>query len=124
MEMFVIALIAVLAFAAVLGPLFRRGTRTAADEREFDVGHADDTAFESALAPMTAGPATPMAPIAPPSEHPHHEPDEIEREVLRYREGLRAGTVCMKCGAASPAESAYCGDCGKRLPLVDAREFE
>jgi uncharacterized OB-fold protein len=43
--------------------------------------------------------------------------------VLRYREALRAGTLCVRCGQANPPGSAYCADCGKRLPLGDAKEF-
>lgn len=125
MEMLVIAVIAVVAFAAVLLPLFRRGTRSAADAREFDLGGAGhDVTVDETVPPIGAGPATPVAPTAQPPEQPHPEADAIERAVLRYREALRAGTVCMKCGEANPPDSAFCADCGKRLPRADAREFD
>lgn len=117
MEMAVITLIALLAFAAVLYPLFKRGP-AGDDEREFGMGSDD-----GALAPMAAGPATPLADVTT-----HDEPaaggDDIEREVLRYRVAVRAGTVCRKCGQANPADSAFCFECGARLARADAKEFE
>jgi hypothetical protein len=42
----------------------------------------------------------------------------IEADVARYREALRAGTVCARCAQANPSGSRFCGDCGK--PLRDA----
>jgi hypothetical protein len=41
---------------------------------------------------------------------------EIEAEVLRYRDALRAGTICTRCGQANPAGSRFCGECGRALP--------
>ena len=45
---------------------------------------------------------------------------EIERDVLLYREALRAGTVCTRCGQANSAESRFCADCGRAL--VNAKQ--
>jgi len=47
-------------------------------------------------------------------------PDEaaIETEVARYRESLRAGSLCRRCGAANPPGSRYCAECGR--PLTEA----
>lgn len=42
----------------------------------------------------------------------------LDREVARYREALRAGTVCASCRFANPPESHFCAACGKRLPGV------
>lgn len=42
--------------------------------------------------------------------------DWLDREVERYREAVRAGTVCGSCRFANPAGSRYCADCGRRLP--------
>lgn len=124
MEMLVIAGLALVAFAAVLLPLFRRGTRTAADEREFDMGQSrEPLVADEAVPPVGGGHAASVAPGAH-DEESHVETDDVEREVLRYRAALRAGTLCPKCGQANPAESVYCSDCGKRLPLADAREFD
>ena len=39
----------------------------------------------------------------------------VEQEVVRYREALRAGTICVRCGQANPAGSRFCGDCGRPL---------
>ena len=33
----------------------------------------------------------------------------------RYREALRAGTVCEHCTFANPPGSRFCADCGRRL---------
>jgi hypothetical protein len=43
---------------------------------------------------------------------------EIENEVLRFREALRAGTVCTRCSQANPPGSRFCGDCGRPLRNV------
>lgn len=42
----------------------------------------------------------------------------IDREVERYRAALRAGTLCVRCRFANPADARFCADCGKRLPGV------
>jgi hypothetical protein len=44
-------------------------------------------------------------------------PDDelIEAEIARYREALRAGTVCEHCTFANPPGSRFCADCGRRL---------
>lgn len=124
MEMLVIGLIAVAAFAAVLFPLFRRRP-----------GFGDETEFEnvppasSVERPPTGAAVTPAAavgerPVGAVGGAAATDADAIEAEVLRYREAVRAGTVCRKCGQANPADSLYCFECGARLPLADAREFE
>lgn len=128
MEMLVIGLVALAAFAAVLIPLFRRRPGFG-DEKEFEnippaaaekasqfsagkaAEPADDDRAEAAQ--LSAGETADSA-----------EEDGVEAEVLRYREAVRAGTVCRKCGQANPADSAYCYECGSRLPLADAKEFE
>jgi hypothetical protein len=114
MEMLAVAVIALAAFAVVLIPLLRRGVPSAADQREFAVD--EDVATQAAS--VRAGAAAERA------AEPAANGDAIEREVLRYREALRAGTLCARCGQANPPDSAYCSDCGTRLPLADAREFD
>jgi ribosomal protein L40E len=135
MEMFVIALIALAAFAVVLVPLFRR--RTGADAHEFDAAplRSRPETGEGVVPPMAAGPATPVAPAGAMAPDAPAEPavpdaqtqtagdDELEREVARYRAALRAGTLCRKCGAANPPDSRFCAECGAGLPLTDAEEF-
>ena len=107
MEMLVIAVVALVAFAAVLVPLFRRRP-----------GIGDDLEFENTGTEPTP---PPDATAQPPQQAPD---DELEREVLRYRDAVRAGTVCPKCGQANPVDSSYCYECGARLPRADAQEFE
>lgn len=115
MEMLVIGLVALAAFAAVLVPLFRRRPGVG-DEKEFEnIPPAATEATES---------RTDEPPQAPAAADARSEEDRVEAEVLRYREAVRAGTVCRKCGQANPAGSAYCYECGARLPLADAKEFE
>jgi cell division septation protein DedD len=137
MEMLIIAVVAIVAFAAVLIPLFRRRP----DEHEaaeFDAGgearSARPTEEVDVVPPMAAGPATPVAAgigadaaaahtsDAAPAEAAAE--DDVEIEVQRYRAALRAGTLCSKCGQANPAESKFCFDCGAALPLTEAREFD
>ena len=105
MEMLIIGLIALVSFAAVLVPLMRRRSG-AGDEHEFE----GDPPADSAPPATDAGTASVS--------------DAIEAEILRYRAAVRAGTVCRKCGQANPAGSAYCYECGTRLPLADAKEYE
>ena len=118
MELLVITIVAVVAFALVLIPLFRRGPR-GDDEREFGSG----TRREAPPAPMGAGPATPLADV---TAHAGREvaADDVEREVLRYRTAVRAGTICRKCGQANPADSLFCFKCRAQLQRADAKEFE
>jgi hypothetical protein len=118
MELLVIAVIAVAAFALVLIPLFRRGPR-GDDEREFSTEARSTAAF----APIGAGPVAPLADVAEPDAHVLAV-DDIEREVLRYRSAVRAGTMCGKCGQANPADSLFCFECGAQLQRADAKEFE
>jgi hypothetical protein len=106
MEMLIIGLIAIAAFTAVLLPLLQRGRR-AATEEEFDgpaQAHAAPNIAADAGSPVVS--------------------DAIEAEILRYRSAVRAGTVCRKCGQANPDGSVYCYECGGRLPLADAKEYE
>lgn len=108
MEMLAIALIVLVAFAAVLVPLLRR---------RGDGSSAPEHASPDAAAADDAGAATPASGESAGDE-------AIEQEVLRYREAVRADTVCGKCGQANPPDSAYCFECGARLPRADAKEFE
>lgn len=40
---------------------------------------------------------------------------EVEREIMRYREARRAGTLCARCTAANRAGSRFCAQCGAQL---------
>lgn len=86
MELIVVLLIAGAAVAAVLIPLVRRGP-------------AHDPSLDD-------GPARPRR---------QRDPAETEALIARYRQALRDGTVCRRCGRANPAGSRYCAECGRRL---------
>lgn len=119
MEMLVIAVIAVVAFAAVLVPLFRRRPGYG-DEREFEnIPSALPATQKSEPTSPAAEPTTPADVDAAATDD-----DELELEVKRYRAAVRAHTVCSKCGQANPADSSFCFECGAALPRADAREFE
>lgn len=45
----------------------------------------------------------------------YEDADALDADVARYREALRAGTVCRRCRAANPAGSRYCSECGQEL---------
>lgn len=142
MEIVIIAIVAVAAFAAVLYPLLRRRGGGADDAAEFGEPRApgaradrepvaDPATGRGVIPPMAAGPATPVAPVVtttprpvgPQSPEPADE-DRLEAEVARYRAALRAGTICRKCGEANAPESRFCADCGAALPLTESHEFE
>jgi hypothetical protein len=131
MEMLVIGLIAIAAFAAVLIPLFRRRPGYG-DESEFEnipAAPTEPPGAGSAPGTMPPPPGTASSTSPTPRDSGAHDPpaasgDPVEAEVLRYREAVRAGTVCKKCGQANPADSQFCYECGARLPLADAKEFE
>jgi hypothetical protein len=129
MEMLVIGVITIVAFAAVLIPLFRRRPG-AGDAREFEgapdtAGDAASTGEGPADVAANAAPATaPASADTSVSDTTGAGVDELELEVTRYRTAVRAGTVCRKCGQANPAESMFCFDCGERLPRDEAKEFE
>jgi hypothetical protein len=46
---------------------------------------------------------------------------EVEREIMRYREAVRAGTVCGRCRAANREGSRFCSDCGQPLKPTTRR---
>ncbi|MGH7501321.1 MAG: zinc-ribbon domain-containing protein [Longimicrobiales bacterium] len=87
MEIAVLVIIGAAAAVAVLQPVFRPPAVEAID-------------FEGA-------PATAEARIA--------ALQRIEPELQRYREAVRSGTVCSRCGQANPAGSRFCYECGRRL---------
>jgi len=41
--------------------------------------------------------------------------DDVEREIARAREGLRAGTACDACGWVNRTGSRFCAGCGRVL---------
>lgn len=50
-------------------------------------------------------------------------PDAVlDAQVARYREALRAGTVCERCEQANPPGSRYCSECGRALSLAAGRQ--
>ena len=40
---------------------------------------------------------------------------DFEADLQRYRDALRAGTVCGHCREPNPAGSRFCGQCGRPL---------
>jgi hypothetical protein len=46
----------------------------------------------------------------------------LDADVLRYRDALRAGTVCSRCRAANPPGSRFCTECGRELEGEGAQE--
>jgi hypothetical protein len=40
---------------------------------------------------------------------------ELEADVRRYRDAVRADTVCARCKAANRAGSRFCTECGREL---------
>ena len=93
MDVVVIALIAVVVVAAVAWPLLRGGP---ASDPHLD---PDPSVLEATDAKSAGAIGSP----------------ELEREILQYRDALRAGTVCPRCTTANPADSRFCAQCGKPI---------
>jgi hypothetical protein len=45
----------------------------------------------------------------------YDDPDALDVDLARYREALRAGTVCPRCRQANVPESRFCSECGREL---------
>lgn len=41
--------------------------------------------------------------------------EELDEEVQRYRDAVKADTLCDRCLYANPPKSRYCADCGRAL---------
>jgi hypothetical protein len=98
-EILVIVIVAAAAVAAVFYPLLsRRGSAPSGD--------IDPLERASPIAAPAAARPVPASALAD---------DELEAEVHRYRDALRAGTVCEYCRQANPPASRFCYECGQRL---------
>jgi hypothetical protein len=49
---------------------------------------------------------------------------EIEADVDTYRQAIRAGTLCTRCGLANSEGSRFCAECGRPLPGATKPEAE
>jgi hypothetical protein len=54
-------------------------------------------------------------PDAPVSEPEVLDEAALDAEIDRYRQAVRDGTICDRCGQANPAGSAFCYECGRAL---------
>lgn len=70
-------------------------------------------AVAAALIPLARGLDTTRS--APATGPGFRDDDAIEAEVARYRDSLRAGTLCRRCRFPNPAGSNFCADCGRPL---------
>ena len=44
-----------------------------------------------------------------------YAPADLDADVARYHEAMRADTLCAHCAEASPPGSRYCMRCGRRF---------
>jgi len=65
-------------------------------------------------APPPAAPARPLGAAAADSA--------TEQEILRYREALRARTICPACSTANAPGSRFCRECGEALVVPGAAQ--
>lgn len=129
MEIVILALLGVLILGAVVAPLFR-GRDRYQDEAEYAV-QPTSAAARPAPAPSVASATAAGDEAGVVSEEQQAAAaaadvaldDELENEVARYREAIKAGTLCSRCGEANPVDARFCRDCGKALPASDAQEF-
>lgn len=89
-------LLGTLALGAVLYPVIRGATG------------ADHFARSSAIGRGAGG-----AKLHDPP--PPLDDDALDAEVARYREAIRAGSLCDRCRQANPRGSCFCAECGARL---------
>ena len=45
----------------------------------------------------------------------YDDPEDLDADIARYREALRAGTVCARCRQANEPGARFCADCGREL---------
>lgn len=64
-------------------------------------------------APPPAAPARPLGAASADAA--------TEQEILRFREALRARTICPACSTANPPGSKFCRECGEALVVAGAR---
>ncbi|MHB1168073.1 MAG: hypothetical protein ACYC28_02170 [Longimicrobiales bacterium] len=102
METLLLVLIGLVAVAAVAYPLLRRSSGMD-PHLDPDPGMIEATDAKSAGA------------VGPP---------DLEQEILRYREALRAGTLCSKCSSANPPASRFCAACGNALTPAEGPAAE
>ncbi len=93
METLLLVLIGLIAVGAVAYPLLRRSSG-------MDPHLDPDPSMVEATDAKSAGA------VGPP---------DVEQEILRYREALRAGTLCSKCSSANAPGSRFCATCGNAL---------
>jgi ribosomal protein L40E len=121
MEIIIIALLGILVVGAVLAPLIRGPRGHHEDAREFAVGppSSPPTPAAAERAPVPVGAVSEAAAQAGESG----SDAALEAEIARYREAVRAGTVCRRCGEANPPDAKFCKECGKPLSSSDDQEF-
>lgn len=141
MQYVIIVLIVAVAVAFVMVPLLRGNRGAAVGDMDTPARRAEDATPASNRAAVPAGEAenSGFPPERAPAAQPPGEADAeelpvsapaptgaprtdaagalspTEREILRYREARRAGTICQYCNAASPPDSKYCMECGRAL---------
>lgn len=93
MEVVVIVVLVIAALAAVLYPILRKG---------------DEPAGQPARRPVQGAVAT--------GDPVKSSARELEADVRRYREALRAGTLCRRCAEANGPSAQFCTRCGSALP--------
>ncbi|HLU25785.1 MAG TPA: zinc ribbon domain-containing protein [Longimicrobiales bacterium] len=131
MELTVAVIIGLVAAIAVVAPLLRgdRGAGRTSAGRQGAGARSQAGVGASAGGPDDAAPASPddraaaaaetagVASATAEGEDALPE-DPIEREILRYRAAVRAGTVCRRCRQANPEGSRYCSECGTRIAVA------
>jgi hypothetical protein len=104
MDAVIIVLLVFAALAAVLYPIFRA--------RQESPGARTGVRRGRPRAPAARRRATHAAAVASPAPA---VPGDVAAEVARYRDALRAGTLCHRCAEANDAGSRFCARCGGAL---------
>lgn len=98
----------------------RRVKLRALRDVEYDhaTGKLDDHDYESLKRELSAEAL--VALDAEKAERAAQDPDALEGEIARIRDGLRSGLTCERCGHLNAADSRFCASCGSPLPAGGA----
>lgn len=98
----------------------RRVTLRALRDVEYDfvTGKLDETDYRELRRELSAEALEALE--AESSERAAQDPDALEREIARVRQGLRSGRTCAACGHVNEAGSRFCATCGAALAASGA----
>ena len=84
-------------------------------EYDFLSGKLDETDYRSLKSELTAEALAALEADEAARQGAGSSEAELEAEIARIREGLRAGVSCPSCDFSNPVGSRFCSACGRAL---------